>query len=95
MKNRAWIVTLVIAVLAALSPAPRADAEPLTIMAIVGVAGSVHPIAASLAEVAVTLASGVVALLLLLPNRNGLIARSRSMLLLPLYACFVWATLHS
>ena len=38
MKNRAWIVTLVIAVLAAFSPAPRADAEPLTIMAIVGVA---------------------------------------------------------
>jgi cation:H+ antiporter len=64
-------------------------------LAIVGVAGSIHPIAAPLAEVAVTLASGVVALLLLLPNCNGLIARSRSMLLLPLYACFVWATLHS
>jgi cation:H+ antiporter len=63
-------------------------------LAIVGVAGTVHPIAAPLAEVAVTLACGIVALLLLLPNRNGLIVRGRGVLLLLLYAGFVWATLN-
>jgi len=64
-------------------------------LAIVGVAGTIHPIAAPLAEVAVTLACGMVALLLLLPNRNGRIVRGRGMLLLLLYAGFVWATLNS
>lgn len=64
-------------------------------MAIVGVAGTIHPIAAPLAEVAVTLACGIVALLLLLPNRNGLIVRGRGVLLLLLYAGFVWVTLNS
>jgi len=64
-------------------------------LAIVGVAGTIHPIAAPLAEVAVTLACGIVALLLLLPNRNGLIVRGRGVLLLLLYAGFVWATLNS
>lgn len=63
-------------------------------MAIVGVAGTIHPIAAPLAEVAVTLACGIVALLLLLPNRNGLIVRGRGVLLLLLYAGFVWTTLN-
>ena len=38
MKNRIFIIALVIAVLAAFSSVPRANAEPLTIMAIVGVA---------------------------------------------------------
>lgn len=64
-------------------------------LAIVGVAGSIHPIAAPLAEVAATLACGIVALLLLLPNRSGRIARGRGVLLLLLYAGFVWATLNS
>jgi len=64
-------------------------------LAIVGVAGTIHPIAAPLAEVAVTLACGIVALLLLLPNRNGRIVRGRGMMLLLLYAGFVWATLNS
>lgn len=64
-------------------------------LAIVGVAGTIHPIVAPLAEVAVTLACGIVALLLLLPNRNGLIVRGRGVLLLLLYAGFVWATLNS
>lgn len=64
-------------------------------LAIVGVAGTIHPIAAPLAEVAVTLACGMVALLLLLPNRNGRIVRGRGVLLLLLYAGFVWATLNS
>jgi hypothetical protein len=38
MKNRVLIIALAIAVLAAFSSVPRANAEPLTIMAIVGVA---------------------------------------------------------
>ena len=38
MKNRVWIIALAIIVLEAFSPVPRANAEPLTIMAIVGVA---------------------------------------------------------
>lgn len=64
-------------------------------LAIVGVAGTIHPIAAPLAEVSVTLACGIVALLLLLPNRNGLIVRGRGVLLLLLYAGFVLVTLNS
>lgn len=38
MKNRILIIALAIAVLSAFSSVPRANAEPLTIMAIVGVA---------------------------------------------------------
>jgi Skp family chaperone for outer membrane proteins len=38
MKNRVLIIALAIAVLSAFSSVPRANAEPLTIMAIVGVA---------------------------------------------------------
>jgi hypothetical protein len=38
MKNRVLIITLLIAALAAFSSVPRANAEPLTVMAIVGVA---------------------------------------------------------
>lgn len=62
-------------------------------LAIVGVAGAIHPIAAPLSEVALTLAAGVFALLLLLPDRAGLITRGRGFMLLALYAGFVWATL--
>jgi len=64
-------------------------------LAIVGVAGTIHPIAAPMSEVALTLACGIVALLLLLPNRSGLIVRRRGFLLLLLYVGFVWATLTS
>jgi cation:H+ antiporter len=64
-------------------------------LAIVGVAGTIHPISVPFVEVALTLACGMVALLLLLPNRAGLIARGRAYLLLTLYAGFVWATLNS
>ena len=38
MKNRIFIIALLIVVLAAYSFVPRANAEPLTVMAIVGVA---------------------------------------------------------
>lgn len=62
-------------------------------LAIVGVAGTIHPIAVPLREVALTLACGIAALLLLLPDRSGLIVRRRGFLLLMLYAGFVWATL--
>ncbi len=63
-------------------------------LAIVGVAGLIHPIAVPRAEVALTLACGVVALLLLRPNAEGLIGRGRGVLLLSLYAGFVWGTLQ-
>lgn len=62
-------------------------------LAIVGVAASIHHITVPLVEIAVTLACGVAALLLLLPNRAGVIARGRSVLLLGLYGSFVLATL--
>lgn len=64
-------------------------------LAIVGVAGTIHPIAAPLTEVSLTLICGVVALLLLLPNRANFIPRSRGMLLLILYAGFIGVTLSS
>ncbi|MFZ4536096.1 sodium:calcium antiporter [Propionivibrio sp.] len=64
-------------------------------LAIVGITGTIHPIAAPVNEVALTLAGGIIALLLLLPNRSGLIARGRGFLLLMLYVAFVWATLTS
>ena len=64
-------------------------------LAIVGIAGSIHPIAVPLAEVTLTLACGLIALLLLLPGRSGLIVRHRGVLLLILYAGFVLVTLKS
>lgn len=62
-------------------------------LAIVGIAGVIHPIAVPLAEVALTLACGMAALLMLRPDRHGLIGRGRGALLLLLYAGFVWLTL--
>jgi hypothetical protein len=38
MKNRIWVIALLIVVLTAFSSVQRANAEPLTVMAIVGVA---------------------------------------------------------
>ena len=64
-------------------------------LAIVGVAGALHPIAAPLNEVALTLATGAAALLLLLPNRDGLIVRRRGVMLLILYTGFLLATFNS
>lgn len=48
-----------------------------------------------LAGVAVTLAGGIVALLPLFPNRNGMIVRGRGVTLLIRHAGFAWATLIS
>jgi len=64
-------------------------------LAIVGVAGTLHPIAAPLTEVALTLTCGILALLLLLPSRSGLIGRDRGFALLLFYVGFIWATLTS
>lgn len=61
-------------------------------LAIVGVAASIHPIQAPLIEIAVTLACGIVALLLLIPNRASLIPRGRGFLLLLLYIGFILVT---
>ena len=38
MKNRALIITVAITVLAAVLPVPRANADPLTVLAIIGLA---------------------------------------------------------
>ena len=62
-------------------------------LAIVGIAGVIHPISVPLAEVALTLACGMAALLMLRPDCRGLIGRGRGVLLLLLYAGFVWLTL--
>lgn len=62
-------------------------------LAIVGVASSIYPITVPPAEIIVTLACGIAALLLLLPNRAGLISRGRGLWLLALYGGFIWATL--
>lgn len=64
-------------------------------LAIVGVAGTIHPISAPFDEVALTLACGAVSLLLLLPDTQGLIRRPRGLALLLVYIGFVWATLAS
>ncbi len=61
-------------------------------MAIVGVAASIHPIQAAPAEVAVALGIGLLALLLLVPDRAGIISRGRGLLLLASYAVFLAAT---
>jgi len=62
-------------------------------MAIVGIAASIHPIQIPLAEITVTIVFGVAAVLLMIPNRAGLITRSRGILLLTAYAGFVLATI--
>ena len=61
-------------------------------LAIVGIAATIHPIRAPLGEVAVALAFGALAVLLILP-RAGAIARSRGLALLVAYAVFVFVTL--
>lgn len=62
-------------------------------LAIVGTAAGIHAIQAPLAEVAVTLVIGMLALLLLIPDRNALIGRARGAMLLACYAGFVTLTL--
>ena len=62
-------------------------------MFIVGVAANIHPIQSPLTEIAVTIVFGVAAVLLMIPNRAGLITRSRGMLLLTTYVAFVLATI--
>lgn len=61
-------------------------------LAIVGVASSLHPIATPLAEISVTIIFGVTAVLLMVPNRSGLITRGRGLVLLITYCGFVLAT---
>jgi cation:H+ antiporter len=62
-------------------------------LAIVGVAASIHPIAAPPAEVAIALGIGLVSLMLLIPGHSALLGRRRGLLLLSVYALFVPATL--
>lgn len=61
-------------------------------LAIVGTAAAIHPIQAPAAEVFITLAFGVLTVLLILP-RAGIISRRRGLVLLAAYAAFVTATL--
>lgn len=62
-------------------------------LAIVGTAASIHPMRVPFAEVALTLAVGILALLLLVPNNAGQISRTRGGLLIACYAAFVAATM--
>ncbi len=62
-------------------------------LAIVGVAASLHPISINLAEVSAAIVFGIVAILLTLPNRAGLITRRRGLALLAAYSLFVTATI--
>lgn len=61
-------------------------------LAIVGVAASIHPIAAPPAEIAVALGMALLSLLLI-AGRQDILGRGRGILLLGTYAAFVWATL--
>lgn len=56
---------------------------------IVGVAAVIYPIAVGWREVAGVLGFGVIAVALTLPNRRGLIHRSRGAILLALYAAYL------
>lgn len=62
-------------------------------LAIVGVAASIHPIAAPPAEVAIALGMGLLALFLLIPGRSALIGRGHGVLLLAAYILFVAMTI--
>lgn len=62
-------------------------------LAIVGVAASIHPIAAPPAEIAVALGMGLASLLLLIPGRSAQVGRGRGLLLLATYGLFVSASL--
>jgi cation:H+ antiporter len=61
-------------------------------LAIVGTAASIHPIRVPFVEVAVTLGVGMLALMLLVPDRSGHVSRARGGVLLACYAAFVVAT---
>lgn len=56
---------------------------------IIAVAASIHPIAVSWREVAVTLVFGIMAVMLTYPTRGGFIERRRGVLLLVLYGVYL------
>jgi cation:H+ antiporter len=62
-------------------------------LAIVGVAATLHPIQADMAEVTAAILFGIAAVLLTVPNRHCLITRGRGFILLACYAGFVLATI--
>jgi cation:H+ antiporter len=62
-------------------------------LAIVGLAATIHPIHAPLRETAVALVVGVLALLLVIPDRGHTMGRRRGIPLLALYCAFVLLTL--
>jgi cation:H+ antiporter len=61
-------------------------------LAIIGIAGFIHPIQVSLGETTVALGFGILTILLILP-RQGIISRWRSIVLLAAYSAFVIITL--
>ncbi len=60
---------------------------------IVPVAALIHPIEIGWHEVAIALASGALAMLVVFPSRHGLIGRSRGVMLLIVYGVYVGAIL--
>lgn len=61
-------------------------------LVIVGVASSIHPIAASPFEIAISLCMGLASLLVLIPGNSALIGRVRGLLLLAVYVLFFAVT---
>jgi cation:H+ antiporter len=62
-------------------------------LAIVGIAATIHPMPVPVAEIAIALVIGVVVLLMMMPDRIGLLGRIRGVELLLVYLIFVLATL--
>ncbi|MDP2828063.1 MAG: sodium:calcium antiporter [Sulfuricellaceae bacterium] len=62
-------------------------------LAVIGTAAAIHPIRAPLEEIAIATGFGILAVLLMWPGRSGAIGRGRGILLLAVYAAFVWTTL--
>lgn len=56
---------------------------------IIGIAAIIHPIKAPWQDIAITLAFGIAAIMLVYPSRTGFIKRSRGPLLLAAYATYV------
>ncbi|QDX79991.1 hypothetical protein B9N43_01200 [Denitratisoma sp. DHT3] len=62
-------------------------------LAIVGIAATIQPMPVPVAEISVALVIGVVVLLMMMPDRIGLLGRIRGVELLLVYLIFVLATL--
>ena len=63
--------------------------QPVNGLFIIGIAAIIHPIKAPWQDIAITLAFGIAAIMLVYPSRTGFIKKSRGPLLLAAYAAYV------